>query len=78
MALKSWKEKYPSAKIIGVEGLRKRKAPRCIQVDYGISLANRVISPSEGGIDDPELNEVFKFVFSLSSKYGAHHVPYPG
>ncbi|KAK9237523.1 hypothetical protein V1525DRAFT_403842 [Lipomyces kononenkoae] len=68
MALKSWKDKYPSAKIIGVQGLRNFKAPAGVHVDYEIGLANKVISPSEGGIEDPELNEVFKFVYFPSHK----------
>ncbi|KAK9368886.1 hypothetical protein V1509DRAFT_621780 [Lipomyces kononenkoae] len=78
MALKSWKEKYPSAKIIGVEGLRKRKAPQGVHVDYEISLANKVISPSEEGIDDPEVNEVFKFVYFPSHQNKeliTYHIP---
>ncbi|KAK9468273.1 hypothetical protein V1512DRAFT_259124 [Lipomyces arxii] len=64
MALKSWKEKYPDAKVIGVTGLRARKASQGVAVDYEVSLPSKVITPLEAGIDDPELNEVFKFVYA--------------
>ncbi|KAJ8098658.1 hypothetical protein POJ06DRAFT_212793 [Lipomyces tetrasporus] len=78
MALKSWKDKYPSAKVIGAEGLRARKASQGVEVDYEIKLANKVISPSEAGIDDAELNEVFKFVYlpsHQSKELVTYHVP---
>ncbi|KAK9387842.1 hypothetical protein V1515DRAFT_534762 [Lipomyces mesembrius] len=78
MALKSWKAKYPAAKIIGVEGLRGRKASQGVHVDHEISIANKVISPTEGGIEDPELDEVFKFVYlpSHSNKeLITYHIP---
>ncbi|KAK9358338.1 hypothetical protein V1504DRAFT_461497 [Lipomyces starkeyi] len=78
MALKSWKDKYPTAKIIGVEGLRSRKASQGVHVDHEISIANKVISPSEGGIEDPELDEVFKFVYLPShpnKELVTYHIP---
>ncbi|KAK9447390.1 uncharacterized protein V1518DRAFT_82439 [Limtongia smithiae] len=65
MAIKSWKDKYPAAKIIGPAGLGVKKAKEGVTVDYEIpaSLADKSLTPKEIGIEDPLLEDAFRFVF---------------
>ncbi|KAK9470830.1 uncharacterized protein V1510DRAFT_421949 [Dipodascopsis tothii] len=62
MALKSWKDKFPDAVVIGVTGLKARKAPQGVVVDYEVAEANKVLSAADFGIQDPDLAE-FQFVY---------------
>ncbi|KAK9461626.1 uncharacterized protein V1516DRAFT_672520 [Lipomyces oligophaga] len=63
MALKSWKEKYPSSKVIGVQGLKERKKSDGVEVNYEISIANKCLTPTEAGIPDPLLDQAFQLIY---------------
>ncbi|KAK9457137.1 hypothetical protein V1511DRAFT_492788 [Dipodascopsis uninucleata] len=63
LAIKSWKEHFPDAIIIGPEGLRAKKASEGIHVDYEVSTANAVIRASDFGLQDQEVEEEFQFVY---------------
>ncbi|KAK7204160.1 hypothetical protein BZA70DRAFT_202740 [Myxozyma melibiosi] len=78
MALKGWKDKYPSAKVIGPAGLRARKEPQGVHVDYEITESNKEVTAKDLGIEDSLLESAFKFVYMAGTRnkeIGILHVP---
>ncbi|KAK9478387.1 hypothetical protein V1514DRAFT_280881 [Lipomyces japonicus] len=63
LALKSWKEAHPAAKIIGPAGLRQKKAADGVHVDHELTTAGQVLTPSQAGIVDDDIEHELRFVY---------------